>query len=366
MKNQEVKILILSYYDISTYTLRFETITAFLDLGYEVIISAPYGCRIRELKALGCSFVETKFDNRGTSVKDDFKLFCHYRRLLREVKPHVVLTYMIKPNIYGGIAASIENIPVIANITGLGRAAKNNGLIAKLTLSLYSIAFKKVFCLFFQNEENLKLFQQKKIARGREKLLPGSGVNLDKFKPLPYPDRNKTSFVFIARIIKEKGIDQYLDTALHIKERHPNTFFHICGSAEDDYKSKLEQYEHDGIITYHGRIDDVRKILKDMHCIIHPSYYPEGMSNVLLEGGATARALITTNHAGCREIVDNGENGFICESRNSNDLIAKVELFLSKNYEEKREMGQKSRAKVEKKFDRNIVVQYYLDAVNSI
>jgi len=366
MENQKIRILFLSNHDTCIYNIRLETITAFLDLGYEVIISSPYGSRIEDLKELGCSYIETEFDNRGTNVKKDLKLIGHYRKVMREVKPHVVLTYMIKPNIYGGIAATKENIPFIANITGLGRALENKGIMQKVTTELYRFAFKKVFCVFFQNEENLNFFKQRKNAIKQSKLLPGSGVNLVKFKPLPYPNPDNISFVFIARIMKEKGIDQYLDAASYIKEKYPNTIFHVCGSVEDDYKSTLEKYDQEGTIVYHGRVNDIQGILKDVHCTIHPTYYPEGMSNVLLESCATARAIITTDRAGCREIVDDGENGFICESKSSADLIAKVELFLSKSYEEKREMGQKGRNKVEKEFDRNIVVKAYLEEVSKV
>lgn len=357
------KILFLSNHDTCIYNIRLETITAFLTEGYEVIISSPYGDKIEKLKELGCLYVPTEFNNRGTSVRDDLNLIKHYRKVMQQVKPDVVLTYMIKPNIYAGIAAKKEGIPYVANITGLGRALEYPGLMQKITTMLYRTAFKNVSCVFFQNEDNMAFFKERDIAVDKARLLPGSGVNLEKFKLLPYPSDENIGFVFIARIMKEKGIEEYLDAATHIKEKYPNTTFHVCGSADDYYLSKLNEYNEAGTIKYHGKVDDIREVLKDIHCTVHPSYYPEGMSNVLLESAASGRALITTNRPGCGEIVDDNVNGFICESQNSNNLIEKIKKFINMSHEDKIAMGLKGRAKVEAEFDRQIVVDAYLDEV---
>jgi len=337
---------------------------ALLDLGYEVIISSPYGSRIEDLKALGCSYVETEFNNRGTSVKDDLKLVGHYRKVMQVIKPHVVLTFMIKPNIYGGIAARREEIPVIANITGLGTAIKSKGLMPKIIVVLYRIAFKKVSCIFFQNEDNLNFFKKRGIARGREKLLPGSGVNLRKFRALPFPEDEKTSFVFIARVMKDKGIDHYLEAAKKIKSKYDHTEFHICGSCEESYKIVLNEYHEAGFIIYHGLIRDVREIYKVTHCIVHPSYH-EGLSNVLLESAASARPNITSNINGCKEVVDDGVTGFLVKPKSTESLVAGIEYFLSLSYEERKRMGENGRLKVEREFNRQIVVNAYLDEVDS-
>ena len=366
MEKQKIKILVLSNHDTCIYNIRLETMLAFLDKGYEVILSSPNGSKIEALREMGMSYIETSFNNQGTSVKDDLKLIKHYQNVIRQVKPNVVLTYMIKPNIYGGIAATKEKIPFIANITGLGKALEYDGLMQKITTMLYRYAFRKVACVFFQNQHNLDFFKTRNIAVDKARLLPGSGVNLEKFTPMPYPSEAIISFVFIARVMKEKGIDQYIETAKYIKEKYPNTTFNVCGSSNDEYLPILEKYDREGIIKYHGRVDDMREILKDVHCTIHPSYYPEGMSNVLLESAATERALITTNRPGCGEIVDDGVNGYIVEQENSADLIAKVEQFINLTHEEKISMGEKGRIKVENEFDRNIVVQAYLDEVEKV
>jgi galacturonosyltransferase len=166
--------------------------------------------------------------------------------------------------------------------------------------------------------------------------------------------------------MKEKGIDQYLEAATYIRDKYPATTFHVCGFCEEAYESKLLELQDEGTIVYHGLVSDVREVIKQTHCTIHPSYYPEGLSNVLLESSACGRAIITTNRAGCREVVEDGVNGYVVEQKNAQDLIDKIEKFLSLNYEEKRQMGIFGREKVEKEFDRNIVVNAYMEEINRI
>lgn len=217
---------------------------------------------------------------------------------------------------------------------------------------------------FFQNKENLLFFRDKGIAVNKEKLIPGSGVNLQNFGLIDYPDDERIEFLFIARIMKEKGIDQYLEAAEFIKLKYPNTVFHILGNCEESYVEKLRDMQNKGIIIYHGRQDDVRKFMKISHCTIHPTYYPEGMSNVLLESAACGRPIITTDRAGCREIVEEGKTGYIVEQKNSGDLIDRIEDFLELSYKDKMRMGLAGREKVEKEFDRQIVVDAYMDEIN--
>lgn len=194
-------------------------------------------------------------------------------------------------------------------------------------------------------------------------LLPGSGVNLDFFIPIEYPDDTTIEFVYISRIMKEKGIDNYLEAARYIRNKYPFTKFHICGFCEEKYESILDNYEKEGIIKYHGLISDVRDILKVTHCTIHPTYYPEGMSNVLLESCACARPIITTNRSGCREIVDNGINGYMIPQQNTKKLIEAIERFLELKYADKKNMGLNGRKKVEKNFDRKKVIEAYMKEI---
>jgi len=206
----------------------------------------------------------------------------------------------------------------------------------------------------------MEFFNNKKIALGKHELIPGSGVNLDYFSPLEYPPEEKINFAFISRIMKEKGIGQYLDAAKYIKNKYKNTEFHVCGFCEEEYEQKLLELQEQNIIIYHGMVRDVREILKIAHCVIHPTYYPEGLSNVLLESSACARPIITTDRSGCREVIDNNINGFIINQQDSNDLIEKLENFLKLDYNIKRQMGLMGRTKVEREFDRRIVVDAYM------
>lgn len=298
-------------------------------------------------------------------LKCSICLIKYYKKLIKKINPNVILTYTIKPNIYGAIAAKKSKATVIANITGLGTAVENKGFLQKITIMLYKYAFINVNTVFFQNNENMHFFMLNKIALEKHELLPGSGVNLKQFQPLKYPSDNTIEFVFISRIMKEKGIDQYLEAANHIRKKHPFTKFHICGFCEEAYESILKEYQEKGIIIYHGLIDDVRDILKITHCTIHPSYYPEGMSNVLLESCACARPIITTNRSGCKEIVDDEKNGYIIQEKNKDDLIDKIEKFLNLTYEERRLMGINGREKVEKEFDRDLVIKAYMEKINN-
>ena len=360
------KVLILVNHHVVIYNFRREIVEALLDRGYEVIISSPYGEHIDTLKAMGAKYVESFVSRHGTNVLEDMKLMFYYMKLMREIKPDVVLSYTIKPNIYGGMAAEILGVPYIANITGLGSAVENGGLIQKLTIFLYKIAFKKVDCVFFQNKENRSFFESHHISKGKYRLLPGSGVNLKQFSVLPYPNTETIEFVFISRIMKEKGIDQYLEVARRIRKKYPHTRFHICGFCEEAYEGILQDAQAQGIITYHGMVKDIRTVLKDIHCTIHPSYYPEGLSNVLLESMASGRPIITTNRSGCKETVDVGKNGFIVALKSTEDLFNKVEAFLALDDVATKQMGLAGRQKAETEFDRQIVVEAYIDETNRV
>ncbi|MDB6353563.1 glycosyltransferase family 4 protein [Trichococcus sp. K1Tr] len=360
------KVLILVNHDVVIYNFRKELVERLLEDGYEVIISSPYGERIDDLVQMGCEYVETTISRHGTNILEELKLLAHYRKIIKEFKPDVVLSYTIKPNIYGGMACRLLNVPYIANITGLGTAVENAGIMQKITILLYKVAFKKINCVFFQNTENMQFFNDNKIAIGKNRLVPGSGVNLDFFQPLPYLDNSTTEFVFISRIMKEKGIEQYLEAAEYIHNKYPNTKFHICGFCEQAYEERLNKLQEDGTVIYHGMVRDIRKILKKTHCTVHPSYYPEGISNILLESSACARPIITTNRSGCREVVDNGINGYVVDQKNSLDLIDKIEEFLNLDNSTKKLMGIAGRKKVENEFDRQIVVEAYISEINDI
>lgn len=353
------RILIIANNDVGLYKFRKELIEELLK-NHEVHIALPDGGYVKELVSMGCVFHPTEFNRRGTNPFQDLMLLKMYKAIIRKLAPKVVLTYTIKPNIYGGIACASLNVPYITNITGLGTAVENKGFLQIVTTTLYKYALRKSRKVFFQNQDNLVFMKNKRIVNSNYDLLPGSGVNLDHYKPMPYPNDGMVNFIFVARVMKEKGIDQYLDAAEYISQKYPNTRFHVCGVCDGDYKDILDEKCREGTIIYHGAVNDMLPIYEMCSCTIHPTYYPEGMSNVLLESCASARPIITTDRAGCREVIDNGVNGYVCGQQDRKDLIDKIELFLSLSSEEKKEMGEKGRKKVEREFDRNIVVKKYL------
>ncbi|NMA84156.1 MAG: glycosyltransferase family 4 protein [Epulopiscium sp.] len=359
------KILILANNDIGLYKFRKELIEELL-ADNNVFISLPKGEFINKLVNLGCEFIDTNISRRGTNPITDLRLMFEYKKILNRVKPDVVLSYTIKPNVYGGMMCRLTKTPYISNITGLGTAVENGGVLQSITIFLYKLALKNASCVFFQNKENAEFINSKGIIKGKQKTIPGSGVNLEHYQVLNYPDDNIINFLFISRVMKQKGIDQYLDAAKYIREKYPNTQFHILGFCEDSYEEKLKDMHDKGVIVYHGMQSDVRKFHQISHCTVHPTYYPEGMSNVLLESAACGRPIITTNRSGCREIVDDGINGYVVEQQNSQDLIEKVEKFIALTSEKKRQMGLAGRAKVEREFDRQIVIDSYKNEINAV
>ena len=360
-----MKIALIGNSDLAIYNYRFELVKKLIEDGHEVSVISPNGNLIKPLTDIGCTYYETPIDRHGTNPIKDLKLMRQYKKILKEISPDYVFTYTIKPNIYGAMACKKLKIPCIANITGLGTAVENGGLIQKITVMLYKIAFKKIQTIFFQNQENMQFFVDRKLFVDKHKLLPGSGVNLTRFTPYEYPNDDVVEFVFISRLMKEKGIDQYLEAAEYIKKKYPNTKFHICGFCEDAYKDKMEALTSSDTVVYHGMVKNIETVLENVHCTVHPTYYPEGLSNVLLESCACARPIITTDRAGCREVVVDGVNGFVVKQKDSADLIEKLEKFLSLSYEEKRAMGLAGREKVEKEFDRNIVIRAYLNEIGA-
>lgn len=359
------KVLILVNHDVVIYNFRKELIERLLSEGMKVIISSPYGERIDDLVAMGCEYIEITMERHGINPLKELKLLADYKSLMRQVNPDIVLTYTIKPNIYGGLAAKNFGIPYIANITGLGTAVEKDGILQKVTVALYKTAFSKIQKVFFQNTENMEFFKDNNIVVDRHELVPGSGVNLDHFQVLDYPSEETIEFVFISRIMKEKGIDQFIKAAEFITKKYENTKFHVCGFCEESYEDHLIELETRGVLTYHGMVRDVRSILSMTHCTIHPTYYPEGISNVLLESSASGRPLITTDRSGCREVVDNEITGYIVKQKDSNDLIEKVERFIALTQDEKRKMGINGRMKMEQQFDRGIVVNAYIEEIEN-
>lgn len=361
--SENKKILFLVNHDIVIYNFRRELVERLIAEGFDVYISSPNGERIPKLEKCGCHFIETIIQRHGYNPIKDYILFRRYLSIMKEVKPAAVLTYTIKPNIYGAMATQILGIPCIANITGLGAALKNGGLIQSVAVFLYRISFRKIHCVFFQNSDNMHFFSIKRIASGRHRLLPGSGVNLKEFSPLPFPETVRIAF--ISRIMKDKGIEEFLKCSEILKEKYPEAYFDVCGFCEEGYEPILKDLEEKGVLTYHGMVPNIKEILCQAQCVVLPSYH-EGMSNALLEAAATGRILVASDLPGCREIIDDGKNGYCFLVGNAEELQNRLETVINLPYKEKVKMGLAGRKKAEAEFDRTLVVNAYLEEIQKI
>lgn len=350
------RVLILANFDVGLYKFRRELIQELLNQGKEVYISLPDGALVRNLEGMGCKFVKTDVDRRGINPVTDVKLMGFYRKLIKKLRPDLVITYTIKPNIYGGLMCRMLRIPYAVNITGLGTAFQNDGFVKKLVTFLYKVALKKAKVVFFENTGNKNVLLNMNVLKEEQAcVLNGAGVNLEEYSFCEYPKENQIKFLFIGRVMKEKGVDELFEAAERLKKETPDVFFHVVGPMEDDYRARVEELVKKGIIVYHGYQKDVKPFLEECHCFVLPSYH-EGMANTLLEAGAMGRPLITSRIHGCMEAVEEGKNGYLAEAKNANALLGQMEKFLGLSYEEKKRMGQASREVVQEKFDKKKVV----------
>lgn len=357
------KLLIVTNFDVGLYNFRKEVLEALRDASWELHIALPDGEFVPRLREMGCIFHETKLNRRGKDPLQELELLRRYDRLLREIRPDLVLTYTIKPNLYAGSLCRMRRIPYITNITGLGTAVEGDGLLQKLTRTAYRFAMKRAACLFFQNDANRQYFARLRIGGGRSVLLPGSGVNLERYGYLEYPEGERCEFLFLSRVMKEKGIEEYLTMAETIRAQHPETVFHILGFCEEDYENRerLMRLDREGVVHFHGMVEDIRPFLQRSQCTIHPSFYPEGMSNVCLESQASGRPVITTDRPGCADTIEDGVTGFLVRAQDADDLTRKVRAFLALPWETRRQMGRRARERMERLFDRRIVTARYLE-----
>lgn len=334
----------------------------------KLVIACPEGPFSESFRELGASFIGTSVDRRGQSIFTDIKLLLSYLTLIRNESPNIVLTYTVKPNIYGGIACRLLGVAHLANVTGLGDAVENQGLVQKLVIFLTKFAFKKTRAVFFQNASNKQFYEQLRLVRHEQsQLLPGSGVNLEKHSYIIYPkDENGIRIVYISRIMKDKGIGELLEAVTKIHSNHPSVTCDIVGSFEDDsYRKLIESYVVAKAGQYLGVSSDVHTLLSEYHAVVLPSYH-EGMSNVLLEAAATGRPVLASNVPGCLETFDEGLSGFGFEPRSVDSLVQAIERFIALPYEQKVAMGLAGRKKMEREFDRQIVVDAYMREIENI
>lgn len=362
-----MKILILTNYANGLYLFRKEVIKAFLEQGYETVVSLPPDEHCKKIEDLGCRIIPTELERRGINPLKDFKLFLNYCKILKKEKPDVVLTYTIKPNLYGGLACRCKKIPYIMNITGLGTALEKDGILAKILLTFYRFVSGGASCVFFQNMGNKQFMQEKGIAIHNARMLPGSGINLSEHGYVPYPgEEDGISFLAVIRVMKDKGIEELLEAAKQIGQKHENVSFKIAGEYEEEtrnlYEPKIKQLESEGVLHYLGHIDDVHGEMAKSHVIVHPSYH-EGLSNVLLEAAACGRPVLASDVYGCRETLLPGISGITFKPRDPKALENAMDTILSYSGEERAGMGSQGRAHVEAVFDRNIVIRAYLEEI---
>lgn len=358
-----MKFLIVTNHSYMLWQFRRELILAIQERG-EVVLSMPFVGHEKDFMAMGCHCIDTPFERRGINPFSDAKLLMNYRRILRVEKPDMVITYSIKPNIYMGFLCGQMGIPYCVNVQGLGTAFQKEP-IATLVTRMYGIALKKAKAVFFENESNANEFVERRILPADKPIvLHGAGVNIDSYALQPYPSEEKgIRFLYLGRIMREKGIDECFAAAERIKKEYEDQVqFELVGFFEEAYREKVEQLVADGIVAFHGFQVDPRPYYAAAHCVVLPSYH-EGMSNVLLEAAATGRALITTDIPGCRETVEDGVTGFLCRKRDTQSLMECLERFIRIGENGRREMGLRGRKKMEAEFEKQMVVSQTLKAI---
>lgn len=341
--------------------------------GYEVIALAPADRFSPALAEHGITFIPIELDARGTSVLADLDLLRRYRKVLREIRPNAFLAYTIKPNIYGSIAARMLGIPVINNIAGLGDTFIGETCLNRLVRGLYRLALARSPVIFFQNPDDRALFYTRKIVReAQTRLLPGSGVDLDRFAPPAAANQQAegVTFLMVARLLRAKGVADFVEAGRMVRTKHPNTQFKLLGLIQDGKDAippaDIDRWVDEGAIAFLGGADDVRSFIAASDCVVLPTYYPEGTPRSLLEAAAMGRPLIASDMPGCREIVKDGRNGFLFPARDVRALAERMTTIVEMSWVERAAMGAESRRKAEAEFDERIVIERYCEALEIV
>ena len=355
-----MKILVVGNEPGGMYRFRIDLIRE-LKKDNCITVLVPNGEYVLEMIDEGCGFIDTPVDRRGINPIKDFKLLCLYNSIIKKEKPDFVITYTIKPNIYCGLVCERYNIGYSANITGLGTIFQNNGIIKKAVTFLYKKSLKKAKTVFFENSENRDLFVKEKIVKKNKTcVLNGAGVNTDYFYLSEYPNYKKTIFLFIGRIMKEKGFDEILTAMRKLVADGYQVELHVVGFYEESYEKEIEICKQEGWLVFKGQQRDVRPFIMNSNCFVLPSWH-EGMANTNLECASMGRPVITSNIHGCLEAVENGVSGYLCEKKNADDLYEKMKIFLSHSYEQRKTMGLAGRKRMEELFDKLQVVEMTLN-----
>ncbi len=356
-------IAVLSNDHSWTYNLRREVLSRLLADGHRVVLLLPYGSLVDKLVEMGCEFIDVPYESHGMNPVKELSLYRRYKKHLKALCPDLVLSYTIKPNVYGGLACRSLKIPYIVNITGLGSALHAGGIMQKVVGMLYKAGIRGAYKVFFQNTADRDFMLSRSMVKCAYEVLPGSGVNTDHYRTDAYPADGTCEFLFISRVLTVKGAREYFAAARTLHKKYPFARFRICGLCDEEYKAELESLVKEGVIHYYGPLVDIRTALDVAHCTVLPSYF-EGMANALLESASYSRPVVATDVPGCRETFCDGVSGFSCAVRSAESLTEAMEKFINLPYEEKRKMGEAGRAWVVERFDRKLVLGAYLETVS--
>ena len=356
------------------YNFRLKLAQVLADQGDDVMFLSPEDGYEKKLNEAGFRHVPVKIDNKGKNPIRDLRTYFKYISIFKEHKPDIILQYTIKPNIYGTLAAHRLGIKCINNIAGLGNLFISKTLFTSIAKTLYKVSQKHAFHIFFQNEDDMHRFIREGIIKKGSpnyERIPGSGVDLSRFQPVPKKDTEHIDFILIARLLWDKGVGEYVEAARVLKKKYPQTRFKVLGFTDTKNpnaisKETVDSWVEEGAIEYLGASDHVEEILRDVDCVVLPSYYREGVPRSLLEAGAMGKPIITTDSVGCRETVIDGETGFLCKPKDVNDLAQKMGSIITMTPEERSVMGIRGHEYIARTFDESKIIERYLGVLNQL
>ncbi|MER9082568.1 glycosyltransferase family 4 protein [Mesorhizobium sp. M0028] len=372
MKGQNLIITVNLAWNIVNF--RAGLVRALIAAGYRVTVVAVADGYENRVVELGCDFIPVKMAEHGTSPLEDIKLMFQYYKIFKVLRPDAILSFTIKPNIFGSLAANWLSIPVINNVPGLGSAFSGNGLVKLVVERLYRISFRRAVKVIFQNEQDRELFSDRRLVEPKKTLVvPGSGIDLSHFQNSRRSTNDNSAeeltFIFVGRLLREKGVVEFVEAARLVKRLRPTSRFQILGFVAEGSKAvtqaELVAWQEAGIIEYLGSSDDVRPFVQNADCVVLPSFYREGTPRSLLEAAALSRPIITTDWVGCRDVVDDGVNGYLCRVKDHTHLAEQIMKFIALSPAQRMTMGVAGRAKVERQFDEKIVVRRYIDILRT-
>lgn len=353
-----MRILFLVNHEVTLYYFRMELLQSLVDDGDEVYLSMPRQEHAEVFEKMGCKIIDTPITRYGMNPVKEYELIKIYKRMLKELSPDVVLTYTIKPALYGGIACAKKEVPYISAITGLGGAFEKNALFKAGITLLYKYAARSINCMIFENSANSEAFERMGIAAGKHFVVSGAGVNLEKHKFEEYPECGGTKLLFIGRMMRDKGIFELADAVKKARETYKELTLDVIGWCEPECEQLKNSFTERSGIRYLGWQEDVHSFVKACHAVVLPSYH-EGMANALLEAASSGRPVLASDIPGCREAFEHKVTGVGFEARSTEGLYEAIMYFSALGNEQRAEMGRLARRKMEKEFDRKRVVEAY-------